>query len=63
MKRIPVPIPPLEKQREIVEKLDCAFSEIEKIKNQIAIKKDFAGMLRQSLLSQTFLPIDVKESA
>ena len=63
MRRIPVPIPPLEKQREIVEKLDCAFSEIEKIKNQISVKRDFAVMLRQSLLSECFSPITEKVSA
>lgn len=63
MRRIPVPIPPLEKQREIVEKLDCAFSEIEKIKNQISVKRDFAVMLRQSLLSECFSPVTEKVSA
>jgi type I restriction enzyme S subunit len=56
------PLPTLEKQRVIVSKLDNAFAEIEKIKNQIAIKQDFAGMLRQSLLSDSFSPNLEKES-
>ena len=56
MKRIPVPVPSLRKQGEIVEKLDAAFAEIEKITNLTAIKKDFALMLRQSLLSEAFSP-------
>jgi restriction endonuclease S subunit len=50
---IKVPLPTLEKQRVIVSKLDNAFAEIEKIKNQIAIKQDFAVMLRRSLLSNS----------
>ena len=58
MKRIPVPVPSLEKQGEIVEKLDAVFTEIEKITNLTAIKKDFALMLRQSLLSEAFSPTD-----
>jgi type I restriction enzyme S subunit len=58
-----LPLPPLEIQSRIVEKLDLAFSEVEKVRNQIAIKKDFTGMLRQSLLSQSFSAIDEKVSA
>jgi restriction endonuclease S subunit len=53
----------LEEQRAIVKKLDNAFDEIEKIKNQIAIKKDFAVMLRQSLLTESFSPQDEEVSA
>jgi restriction endonuclease S subunit len=60
---IEIPLPSLQKQRETVEKLDIAFAEIERIKNQIAVKKDFAGMLRQSLLSDYFSPKDEKDSA
>jgi type I restriction enzyme S subunit len=63
MKRIPVPIPSLVKQREIVEKLDNVNNEIDRIRNKNAIKKDFAGMLRQSLLHQSFSPFDEKVSA
>jgi type I restriction enzyme S subunit len=59
---IQIPVPPMKKQKEIVKRLDIAFGEIERFKNQIAIKKDFAGMLRQSLLSQSFSIIDEKVS-
>lgn len=48
----------LDTQREIVEKLDLAFAEIDRIRNQIAIKKDFAIMFRQSLLKKSFSPSD-----
>jgi restriction endonuclease S subunit len=58
-----VPLPALEQQRAIVSKLDIAFAEIEKIKNQIAIKQDFAAMLRQSLLSNAFSPTSEMVSA
>ncbi len=54
IREIEIPLPSLEKQRQIVDKLDVVVSEIDKIKNQIAIKKDFVGMLRQSLLSDAF---------
>jgi restriction endonuclease S subunit len=63
MKRIPVPIPSLVKQREIVEKLDNVYEEIDRIRNKNAIKKDFAGNLRQSLLRQSFSRQDEKVSA
>ena len=63
LENISIFLPSLERQCEIVEKLDFAFAEIEKIKNQIAIKKDFSGMLRQSLLSEAFSPTDEKVSA
>jgi restriction endonuclease S subunit len=43
----------LETQREIVEKLDGAFSEIELLRRQLKLQKDFAGALRQSLLSSS----------
>lgn len=35
MKRIPIPLPSLEKQHEIVEKLDTAFAEIESAQDQL----------------------------
>ncbi len=54
MKRIPVPLPSLERQFEIVAKLDSAFAEFDRIVNQIAIKKDLAMMLRKSILSESF---------
>jgi type I restriction enzyme S subunit len=46
-----VPLPSLEKQREIVEVLDKVFSEIEYLKVNIKFEKDSAAALRQSLLS------------
>ncbi len=60
---IPVPLPHLEKQHEIVEKLDLVFAEIETIRNQIAVERDFAVMLRQSLLSDAFSSTDEMASA
>jgi type I restriction enzyme S subunit len=51
---IEIPLPSLQKQRETVEKLDLAFTEIETMRNQIAVKQDFARMLRQSLLREAF---------
>ena len=47
-------VPSTEKQHEIVEKLDSSFAEIELLKAQIEIKKDYAMALRQSLLSSAF---------
>jgi restriction endonuclease S subunit len=49
-----IPIPSMEKQHEIVEKLDSAFTEIELLKTQIRVEKDHAVALRQSLLSSAF---------
>lgn len=47
-------LPTLEKQREIVEKLDRAFAEIEKLKVGIRVEKECLSELRQSLLSRAF---------
>jgi type I restriction enzyme S subunit len=58
-----VPLPAIDKQRAIVDKLDYAFAEIENVKNLIAIKKDFSRMLRKSLLSDSFSPSEAKDSA
>jgi type I restriction enzyme M protein len=63
LEKISIFLPSLERQCAIVEKLDLAFVEIERIRNQIAVKKDFAGKLRQSLLSDSFSPNLEKESA
>jgi len=51
---IKVPLPSLETQSEIVERLDSTFAEIEFLKAQIKIEKDYAQSLRQSLLSSAF---------
>jgi type I restriction enzyme S subunit len=50
-----IPIPPIEIQREIVDKLDRTFAEIETLKTQIKIEKNYVVELRQSLLSSAFL--------
>ena len=52
---IEIPLRSLQKQREIVEKLDKSFAEIELLKAQIELEKEHAAALRQSLLSSTFL--------
>jgi restriction endonuclease S subunit len=44
----------VEEQHAIVEKLDLVYSEIDKLRNIISIKRDLSGMLRQSLLSEAF---------
>jgi len=54
LEELPIKFPSLEKQREIVEKLDSAFAEIELLKAQIKIEQDYATALRQSLLSSAF---------
>jgi type I restriction enzyme S subunit len=54
LENLVVPLPTLDKQRKIVEKLDSAFTEIESLKLQIKLEKDFAFALRQSILSSAF---------
>ena len=49
-----IPIPPIKKQQEIVEKLDIAFAEIESLRHRIKMEKNFTISLRQSLLSSAF---------
>ena len=51
---IEIPLPSLEKQREIVEKLDSAFAEIGALKEQIKTERNCTAALRQSLLSSAF---------
>ena len=51
---IKVPLPSLDRQLEIVEKLDFVFTEIEVLRSRLKLKKDFVGALRQSLLSGAF---------
>jgi type I restriction enzyme S subunit len=51
---IEIPVPSLEKQIEIVNKLDIACEEIEKLKLQIKSERDSAAALRQSLLNSAF---------
>ena len=54
LENLVVPLPSLETQSEIVEKLDSAFAEIETLKAQIKIEKDYIVALRQSFLSNAF---------
>ena len=63
LKGASIALPTLEKQREIAEKLDLAFGEIEKIRNRLAIKRDFVSMFKQSLLSDAFSPTSEMMSA
>jgi restriction endonuclease S subunit len=51
---IQIPIPALEKQYEIIEKIDIVFAEIDLLKAQFKIKKDHAATLRQALLKNAF---------
>ena len=51
---MPVFLPSLEKQSEIVENLDNAYSEIAALKSQNKNRKSYASALRQSLLSSAF---------
>ena len=49
-----ITLPSLARQREIALMLDAVNKEVETLGNLIAIKRDFAVMLRQSLLSSAF---------
>jgi type I restriction enzyme S subunit len=54
MKRIPVPLPSLEKQREIVEKLDSAFAEIDLLDENLVQQKSAIAELRNAVLASAF---------
>jgi len=51
---IEIPLPPVEIQNNIVNKIIKISSEIEKLKNQISIEKDRISSLRHSILSNAF---------
>lgn len=51
---IELPVPSLERQQEVVERLESAFAEIKLLKAQIRTERDYAIALRQSLLSNAF---------
>ena len=55
---IKVPLPSLEKQHEIVKKLDSAFTEIESLKSQFKMERNYAQALRQSILSSAFTVVE-----
>jgi restriction endonuclease S subunit len=54
MKRIPVPLPTLVNQEIIVGKLDKAYDEVQKLRNQFFNEKELISSLRQSILSNAF---------
>jgi restriction endonuclease S subunit len=49
-----IPLPSIIEQKQILEKLDIAFAEIDNLKNQISIEKERISSLRQSILSNAF---------
>ena len=49
-----IPLPSINEQKQIVEKLDEAFAEIDKLKKQISIEKEQISSLRKSILSNAF---------
>lgn len=51
---VPFSYPSLEKQHEIVEKLDCAFTEIDLLEANLSLGEEKADELFQSLLSDSF---------
>ena len=55
-----VPLPSLEKQREIVEKLDSAFVEIDLLEGNLGLSSEKTNQLEQSLLSASFAPAEAK---
>jgi type I restriction enzyme S subunit len=54
MKRIPVPLPSIQVQQEIVEKLDDALAAVESLRNLTVIKQEFVSSLRQSVVRTAF---------
>jgi type I restriction enzyme S subunit len=54
MKRIPIPLPPLPEQKAIVEKLDAAFAEIDKLEANLETKSRYTNELLNSILGSTF---------
>jgi len=54
LENLVVPLPTLDKQREIVENLDSAFSEIEALRHRSKRKMKYATAIRDSLLSHAF---------
>ncbi len=55
---IKVPLPPLRMQREIVEKLNSAFTEIELLRSQFTLERAYCLALRQSILSSAFTEVE-----
>ncbi len=62
LKKMKFQLPSLEKQREIVEKLDSAFAEIDSLEANLKLSDDKANQLLQSLLSESFSSNGMTES-
>jgi type I restriction enzyme S subunit len=54
LKTVKIPLPSLENQREIVEKLDSAFGEIDLLEGNLGLSLEKANQLLQSLLSAEY---------
>lgn len=54
VRSIPVPLPSIEEQREIVDRLDLALSEVEGVRKEITHQRVMSGSLRQSILRAAF---------
>lgn len=54
MRKIPVPLPKIEKQEEIVMSIDNTFEEIVILRSKLRIMKEMSLNLRQSILHETF---------
>ena len=64
LENLTIPLPSLEKQREIVEKLDGAFTQIDLLKNDVQRELDTVEILMRSLIDDQFHKLDgiAKES-
>ncbi len=54
VERIPIPLPPLEEQRVIVEILECEMSRIETVKTEVKAMASRCGSIRQGVLKRAF---------
>jgi restriction endonuclease S subunit len=57
LENLVIPLPSLEKQRMIVEKLDSAFADIDLLEGNLGLGAEKANQLSQSLLNMAFNPI------
>ena len=54
MRRIPIPLPTLEKQRELVDKLDKSFTEMDLLENNLSVQKSALTEISSGKLDQIF---------
>lgn len=54
VRRVPVPLPPLEEQREIVRRIETAFAKIDRLKAEAAKALKLLGHLDQRILAKAF---------